>query len=79
MQLQEIIRIVSCIFNEYKSYCYIFIAARCSQDVKGSDIVAIVVGTAVAGGLGIFFISITAFYIIVCLKSHKKSSYEPLT
>lgn len=50
-------------------------SARCSQDIKGSKIVPIAVGAALAGLVIIVLIA----YIIGRLRSRKQSSYEALS
>jgi lysosomal-associated membrane protein 1/2 len=53
----------------------VFVAARCSQDIKGSKIVPIAVGAALAGLVIIVLIA----YIIGRLRSRRQSSYEALS
>ena len=55
--------------------CDNFTAARCAQDIKGSKIVPIAVGAALAGLVIIVLIA----YIIGRLRSRKQSSYEALS
>ena len=52
-----------------------FVVARCSQDIKGSKIVPIAVGAALAGLVIIVLIA----YIIGRLRSRRQSSYEALS
>lgn len=51
------------------------IVSRCSQDIKGSKIVPIAVGAALAGLVVIVLIA----YIIGRLRSRRQSSYEALS
>lgn len=51
------------------------LVSRCSQDIKGSKIVPIAVGAALAGLVVIVLIA----YIIGRLRSRRQSSYEALS
>ena len=54
---------------------HFILAQRCSQDIKGSKIVPIAVGAALAGLVIIVLIA----YIIGRLRSRRQSSYEALS
>jgi lysosomal-associated membrane protein 1/2 len=62
------------VFDTYNSTVF-GDAARCSQDIKGSKIVPIAVGAALAGLVIIVLIA----YIIGRLRSRRQSSYEALS
>ena len=54
--------------------------ARCSQDIKGSKIVLIAVGAALAGLVVLIaYIIVWIVYIIGRLRSHRQNSYEALS
>ena len=61
--------------NLYKCSFLSSVAARCSKDIKGSKIVPIAVGAALAG----LVIIVLVAYIIGRLRSRKQSSYEALS
>ena len=60
---------------KWSYYMSLSLAQRCSQDIKGSKIVPIAVGAALAGLVIIVLIA----YIIGRLRSRRQSSYEALS